>query len=216
MIGDFYFNKRSKNAQWRMYNITNPISGTMLLPYLYNSHWCLLIIDFNKHTILHLDPKFLDSPDKERAVTAFKRYMKESSLLDINSKHIVCDKSWREIILNDRPVQNDAYNCGIYVMYYMMSVIRNQRFDTNFKPVEYRNVVAESLLKSSNCIKDICQYCFSDRKISVVMCNTCRRWVHQLCLKKKYNDTTNWKNPDAKYKCMLCSKGFRPWMKYEK
>jgi len=47
-----------------MYNITNPINETMLLPYLYASYWYLLIIDF-KHTILHLDSKFLLSPDKE-------------------------------------------------------------------------------------------------------------------------------------------------------
>jgi len=79
MVGGFY--KRSKSAQWHMYNIKNPISGTMLLPYLYASHWYFLIIDFNEHTILHLDPKYLVSPDKERAVTAFKNYLKESSLL---------------------------------------------------------------------------------------------------------------------------------------
>lgn len=213
MIGDFY--KRSKNPQWRMYNITNPISGTMLLPYLYESHWYLLIIDFDKQTILHLDPKFLVSPDKERATTAFKNYLKESSLLDTNSKH-VSDKTWREIIHNDRSLQNDGYNCGIYVIYYIMSIIRNEPFDLNFKPAEYRIFAAEFLLKLSNSMKDICQYCFSDRKIPLVMCNTCRRWVHQACLKKKFNITTNWENPDEKYRCMLCSKGFRKWMRYEK
>lgn len=36
MIGDSY--KMSKNAQWRMYNITNPVNGVMLIPYLYSSH----------------------------------------------------------------------------------------------------------------------------------------------------------------------------------
>lgn len=65
MIGDFY--KRSKNAQWRMYNITNPINGTMLLYFLIYMHHIgyLLIANFNKHTSLHLDPQFLVSPDKE-------------------------------------------------------------------------------------------------------------------------------------------------------
>lgn len=36
MIGDNY--EKIKNAQWRMYNITNPVSGVMLLPYLYMSY----------------------------------------------------------------------------------------------------------------------------------------------------------------------------------
>jgi len=97
-----------------------------------------------------------------------------------------------------------------------MCIIRNEPYDINFKPVEYRNIIAESLLNSSNFMKDICQYCFSDRKRPLVMCNTCRRWAHQLCRKKKFNDNTNWKNPDAKYRCKLCMKGFRPWMKYVK
>lgn len=86
MVGDFY--KTSKNAQWRIYNITNPISGVMSLPYLYTSYWYLLIIDLNKNTILHLDPKFVESSDKQRAITAFKNYMKESSLLDMSGTNI--------------------------------------------------------------------------------------------------------------------------------
>lgn len=112
MIGDLY--KRSKNSQWRMYNITNPVSGIMLLPYLYESHWYLLIIDLDRNTILHLDPKFVNTSDKIRAVTAFKNYVKESGLLDTSGKN-VCDKQWREIICNDndRPLQDDAFNCGI-------------------------------------------------------------------------------------------------------
>ncbi|EZA57624.1 hypothetical protein X777_02176 [Ooceraea biroi] len=107
-------------------------------------------------------------------------------------------------------------NCGTYVMYYLDCIIHNKTIDTMFNSAEYRLTVATTLLRSSRSMKDICQYCFSDRDISLVMCNTCRRWVHQLCLKRKFNDSTNWEHPDAKYRCLLCSKGFRPWMKYTK
>ena len=86
MIGDLY--KMSKNAQWRMYNITNPVDGVMLIPYLYLSHWCLLIVDLNKSTILHLDPKLIQSSDKKRAIAAFKKYLKETSLIDKSNKNI--------------------------------------------------------------------------------------------------------------------------------
>lgn len=98
----------------------------------------------------------------------------------------------------------------------MNCIIHGESFDKRFKPAQYRIVVAEELLTSSKCMKDICQYCFSDRKTPLVMCNTCRRWAHQLCLKNRFNDMTNWKHPDAKYRCMLCTKGYRPWMKYVK
>lgn len=213
MIGDNH--KKVKSAQWRMYNITNPVSGVMLLPYLYTSHWCLLIVNLNEDTILHLDPKYVESPDKQRVIRAFKNYMKESSLLDVSGNNIY-NRQWREVTCSDRALQNDSFNCGIYVTYYLDCIIHNKPFDTNFKPTEYRITVATTLLKTSRCMKDICQYCFSDRNTSLVMCNTCRRWVHQMCLKRKFNDTTNWKHSDAKYRCLLCSKGFRSWMKYKK
>lgn len=106
----------------------------------------------------------------------------------LNTNKHICDKSWHEITCNDRPLQSDAYNYGMYVIYYIANIIHNKPFDTNFKSAEYRNIVAESLLKSSNCMKDVCQYCFSDRKRLIVMRNTYQRWVHQLCLKKKFND----------------------------
>lgn len=213
MIGDFY--EKRKDANWRMYNIKNVNSDIMLLPYLYNSHWYLLIINLNKNTILHLDPKYLKSPDKKRAITVFKNYLKESSLL-YNSDKKMCDKPFREITCTDRPLQNDAYNCGIYVIYYINCIIRNELFDKNFKLNDYRTTIAEILLTSSKCMKEVCQYCFNVKNVSLVMCNTCRRWVHQLCLRKIFNDNTNWDDPKAKYRCLLCKKGFRPWMKYVK
>lgn len=86
---------------------------------------------------------------------------------------------------NNRFFQNDTYNCGIYVIYYLDCIIHDKPFDTILKPAEYRITVAKALLISSRCMKDICQYCFSNREMSLVMCNTCRRWVHQLCLTKK-------------------------------
>jgi len=67
--------------------------------------------------------------------------------------------------------------------------------DKNFKPTDFRYVVAETLLRTSESMKEVCQYCFSDRNIPLVMCNTCRQWVHQQCLKRKFNIKTDWKDP---------------------
>lgn len=138
---------------------------------------------------LLLDLKFVESFDKQRVVTAFKNYMKESSLLDISDTYI-CNKLWREITCSKKVLQNNTFNCGIYVMCYLDCIIYDKPFDTMFKPANYTITVAKALLTSSKCMKDICQYCFSNRKMFLIMCNTCRCWVHQLCLTRKFNNKT--------------------------
>jgi len=213
MIEDHY--QTSKNANWRMYNISQPIDGIMLLPYLYNSHWYLLVLDITNNTILHLDPQVITSNDKRRAINAFKSYTKDCSIVDTAGVRF-CDKPWREITCNKRPFQSDIFNCGVYIIYYISCIIRKESIDKNFKPTDFRYVVAETLLRTSESMKEVCQYCFSDRNIPLVMCNTCRRWVHQQCLKRKFNMKTDWKDPHSKYRCLLCSNGFRPWMQYSK
>lgn len=63
LAGDSY--KKVKDSHWRMYNITSPVSGKILMPYLYSFHWYLMIIDVDENTILHLDPKTTKSHDKQ-------------------------------------------------------------------------------------------------------------------------------------------------------
>lgn len=114
------------------------------------------------------------SSDKKRAIAAFKKYLKETSLINTSNNNIR-NRRWREVISNKRPFQKDVFNCGVYVIYYLECIIREKSFDENFNPVQYRMTIAETLLTSSRCMKEICQYCFSDRNIPLVMCNTCRR-----------------------------------------
>lgn len=64
---------------------------------------------------------------------------------------------------NSRPLQKDSFNCGVYVMYYLNCVIHGTPYDKSFNPAKYRTSIAETLLISSECMNEVCQYCFSDR-----------------------------------------------------
>ncbi|KAK0076609.1 hypothetical protein PV325_005095 [Microctonus aethiopoides] len=87
--GDSY--EKLKDSHWRVYNITTPVGEKILMPYLYSSHWYLLIVNIDENTISHLDPKTMRSHDSHRAIRAFKKYLEKASLRDKASKDI-CDR----------------------------------------------------------------------------------------------------------------------------
>ena len=60
-----------------MYNINWNIHGKVFLPYNRHHHWCLLILDFDDHTIMHLDPKREHGWHDENAVEMFRRFLAE-------------------------------------------------------------------------------------------------------------------------------------------
>ncbi|KAK0074296.1 hypothetical protein PV326_012569, partial [Microctonus aethiopoides] len=89
LAGDSY--EKLKDSHWRVYNITTPVGEKILMPYLYSSHWYLLIVNIDENTISHLDPKTMRSHDSHRAIRAFKKYLEKASLRDKASKDI-CDR----------------------------------------------------------------------------------------------------------------------------
>lgn len=53
LLGDYSDRKSCENGL--MYNITEKIHGNILLSYLYQSHWRLLVVDIDEKTIILLD-----------------------------------------------------------------------------------------------------------------------------------------------------------------
>ncbi|OXU19280.1 hypothetical protein TSAR_009662 [Trichomalopsis sarcophagae] len=82
----------------------------------------------------------------------------------------------------DKPLQKDAYNCGVFVMYYMDCIGNEKQFDMNFDPQVYRKEVAKLLIRESQCMKDVCLYCFSQRRTETIFCISCQRFAHVRCL----------------------------------
>ena len=84
-----------------------------------------------------------------------------------------------------RPLQTDAVNCGVFVMYYMDCIANDNEFDPKFDPNEYREQVSKLLIYKSEPMQDICLYCFREKPNNLrITCRVCQRYVHWSCLEK--------------------------------
>jgi hypothetical protein len=90
----------------------------------------------------------------------------------------------------------------------MKNKIQNVKFNKDFSPMVYREVLKDLLLKKSDFMRDICLYCGrTDKKhkeikkdnIDWVQCDTCNRWIilQFLLNVEKRLDYDN-------FKCVLC------------
>ncbi|KYN28566.1 hypothetical protein ALC57_02007 [Trachymyrmex cornetzi] len=121
---------------------------------------------------------------------------------------------FKETEISTRPYQTDANNCGIYVLHYLKCIAEDKDFGTSLEVTLLRNEIAETLLRTSLIMKDICLFCFSIRKKGLVMCNLCRRWAHPQCIGRisEQRSIQEWANPNVTYTCTLCKKNIRYWM----
>ena len=75
ILGDFY--DKTKPDEWLMYNLNFEFSGLIFLPYCYKSHYCLLVLNVEEKTIMHLDSLSSDDITGDRAIRAFEKYLRE-------------------------------------------------------------------------------------------------------------------------------------------
>lgn len=97
----------------------------MLLPYLYRSHWRLLVVDIDEKTIIILDPYKCGKDDK-RAEDSFKRFLEACLKTSLNTLQGIDFK--RKKMFNNRPFQkaSDENNCGVYILHYIKCIAENQ------------------------------------------------------------------------------------------
>jgi len=159
ILGDNSDKKPCEN--WLMYNITEEICGKMLLPYLYQSHWRLLV-DIEEKTIMLLDP-YKHGKDK-RVIQSFNKFLKSCPKTSLNKlKHI----NFKEKkMTSNRPFQksDDGNNCGVYVLHYITCIAESKDFGKVLEPTLLRNKIAENLLCTSLVMKEICLFCFNTKK----------------------------------------------------
>ena len=114
-----------------------------------------------------------------------------------------------------RPYQNDGYNCGVFVMYFMYCYGNGIPMTADFNPKTFRKNVAQILLQKSFNMRDTCLYCFLEKQNAfLVMCKFCRRYAHLTCIPGKRKSKTEWNKPSAEFICTLCNIGGpREWMR---
>lgn len=204
----------------RIHKISAHLPERLLLPYVYNSHWRLLVVNIKNKTLCLLDPYANDDVEYERVVKAFKEFIiKFKSPSNFPSlKHV----EWKRLhFAEERPIQpsNDGTNCGLLVMRYLEGIGKNENMDSTMNFSNYRRVVSRHLLIRSSNVINLCLHCFSSKDLTgSVQCDLCKRYCHLDCMHKtiqvtddelegKCNKTVRFKGkPPKNFHCRLCLK----------
>ena len=201
----------SKSEQRLMYNLNFSFTGLVFLPYCYARHWCLLVLNVEEKTMMHLDPMDPDDITGDRAIRAFLKYLKECKSRKATNN--LCYLNWhRKYPTADRPIQTDAINCGIFIMFYMNRLAKRKSLlkKTPFNPSAYRNKIAKNLIYSSKDAKEICLYCEKQSKNNdpnaYQICKICNRWAHLRCISRVMENNPKIKQDTllSNHVCRLC------------
>ncbi|KAH0568109.1 hypothetical protein KQX54_018319 [Cotesia glomerata] len=186
--------------------IKEPLCDIILMPYLFQFHWLLLVIDVECSALEILDPYEKQTDSETRVVEAFTTFIK-SCVTESSLYKKLKNKKWTIKPSRVRPHQatNDQSNCGIYVAYYIECIGRGISMDENLVPAKLRREMARAILRTSEDMRDCCLYCGKKKcsqKEQKLTCNACKRWFHEpICVKVIHEEQmTNKKT------CQLCKK----------
>ena len=182
ILGD-YSGKRI-STQRKIFQINDGIKNNLLMPYLYEGHWRLLVATISEKKLTFIDP-YEVATDVDRAVKSFRNFI--SCCGDKSAFRTLRNINWEvDFGLSQRPFQhvNDGHNCGVYVMHYMECLGLGKSFDMNFNPSQYRSEVAYELLLKSDNMEDTCLHCFQSVTSNSVQCEVCNRKCHEQCIYK--------------------------------
>ena len=105
-------------------------------PYLINgNHWTAIIIDVQEKLFLAIDPQIFKSDLLDNQFEIWLQYCirHESSSV------------WKKTII-DHPIQNDEYNCGVFVMLFITNYIKNGRINFETHNLHsHRLIIAETI-----------------------------------------------------------------------
>lgn len=167
-----------------------PIGGHILMPYLFEGHWRLLVANVKQQNLMLLDP-YRTGTDKDRVVAAFHDLLHACE--EGTPLHDLRNLKWEDRNISERAYQpeNDGTNCGAFIMYYMECLGSEKEIEKDFDPVAYRNKIAYDLLSKSEDVGNVCLHCFSPIKTVEAKCKMCDRRSHKACVFK-----TDYKSAD--------------------
>lgn len=190
---------------------TKPMTGKIFMPYRKGFHYLLLIADIEKKSLINIDPFYEKSKNEKSIKNKFENFLNAcpegtnfGSIKNLDWKLINLEKQ----LNNNRPLQKDCNNCGVYVSYYMSCLMKNEPFDRTFDPRNFRRQIASELIGKSDNMKHYCLYCATLRiGATEVMCRSCRRWSHDTCISEQENiapGSIDWTKSEVKYDCLVC------------
>jgi Ulp1 protease family, C-terminal catalytic domain len=188
-------------------------NSIVVLPWnICNSHWIIAIVDFNRKECMIMDPFTPKDIDSRVCASRFKKLitrMKDNCIYGLGKefpllKLIQCP-------MENIPVQTDGYNCGVFIIYYMFTIISKLNFDPQFNPNEYRFYLKQYLLEKSENMFNVCLYCNrssnahrceeGQNQVDWVSCTRCGRWIALNCIPKE-DRLENYES--IVFLCVLC------------
>ena len=210
----FRSNDANIPKEFRMYDVHLPISGTILVPYLFNNHWRIFLINCNKISFTLIDPirvtkkrSYSFKLEEIRVIRNFIKFVSDcpQTCFFYKLHHV----EWKaEQWTKFRPYQNDSYNCGAFIVYYMQCIGNYTGMEISFNPENFRRIIAEFLIEQSEDMKKYRIHCFVVNSHlngdNLVMCTFCRRFAHGSCISGENKTMAEWASKSAQYICILC------------
>lgn len=171
-VGDYNEIRRKVN-DIRLYSISKTMKNILIMPYVFQMHWRLLIVNINMKTFTLIDP-LVRSLDDERVLKEFYNFIrnctKNSTFGKLKGIPWIIKK-----FKGERPYQplSDLFNCGIYVMYMIDAIASNKKMSRKFNPNEHRKKLALSILSNFESNVSKCGYCLGNCKNVKNQCNNC-------------------------------------------
>lgn len=148
---------------------------TLYLPLLKDGHFTLLIVDFSRQTLYHLNPLHSDESRSKAEAVAFKIAL-ESRFRSLYGQEAI----FRIGFLN-HPIQQDAVSCGVFVIFYAEQHSRAGYISQTLDNISYRNCLMETILKTSDPIT-YCRCLKKKERENASSCICCGSICHVDCL----------------------------------
>ena len=195
--------------------ITFNQNSMVILPWLIGRHWIIVFINFNTKECYIMDPISPYDTESRASKDRFNRVFKilKSDVIYGDGTHECPSLTQIPCPFENVPKQNDAFNCGVYIIYYAFKFMDNSKFSLEFDPNTYREYLKTYLLENSEDMTNICLYCnwhsdrhscqLDDEYVEWVSCSRCCRWIAINCIPKE-DRIVNYAIGD--FFCLLCKK----------
>lgn len=150
----------------------------LFIPLIVNgNHWCAVEINISKREFTYLDPFGEELSTSISYLKKFITYLEKSDQLN-ELQNVHC---WK-MISKKHIEQRDAYNCGIFILYFFKQLIKNKSLDEYADMNELRKQYQKDVLISSMSLKNTCLICGTTRDESYRRCKYCVRIFHERCM----------------------------------
>lgn len=202
------------NSKTKIGTITNDSMTTLdkhsllILPInIRKKHWIVAFLDYTKSTCTIMDPMKPYSKNSMHFKRVISVVSNTCEFVSGDSNENVQFPTLKLVPCAEADVkqQQDEHNCGIFVLYYISTVINRTAFNKHFNPKAFRLMLKKYIVQNSMNMTNICLYCGECKNKHTntqwVHCAYCCRWTSVRCIPPIYrsDDYTN-----DSFVCLLC------------